>query len=644
MKKSLLSLIAFSTLFLTSCDNTVMGKINFHFCGGTPVEGTATENNLTEKFSGVAGTAVDVDVPDLQRDGYVFLGWFENCTLDTTENICTSYSSKIDFSSPDLKKIPYTTEANAYAVFSKEIRITYNFNQSSYDSSMTDELYISDVGYKGKPIQLDTIPTNPANLVENYNFVTYEWYTDKECTQKYDSNAYPEKDITLYARWQVNPSVTFFASSDGNGTFEDGSNEFTTIEYGKDEKIDINAIPTPIRSTEAGPSLFEGWYIATLNDDGSYNFTDTQFTFGVNTVGSNNLYLYAKWSDQQFLNVVYPNETKQISVYENKTLKQSLALLEGKFDIPEIENMTFKDFYYEDENKEKHTFYQDSTVITKDITTIYANYINDPKVNLYLLVENPGAEASEEQITSAILKPDSYLFEFGKEGKLDFYDNNLWDAVLTSKGADYSSKYYVYEYKVAKLDEEGKPVVDEDGNVTYTAISDVAAYVGESDINIYVCVKPYISVTYNNETKLYKDENFLSYSYLKDLNAEDDGYWSYLVTFTDADNQEQKVVLNQYSPSLKLDDEVSLNYNVTINDKGSTLTVAPKQGQTGQTLTNRVVSNSSLYYVYQNVNSQLLEGNKEVLYYSYDGSTYNLISFPSTISADTTIYYEIITQ
>ncbi len=158
-----------------------------------------------------------IKLPDAEpRSGYTFDGW---------------YSGEQQYQTGD------AMPAGALSLTSKWHVNVYTITFASNGGSAVAE----------QTAQYGTSLTKPEDPVRvGYTFVG--WYTDADCTEKYDFSAPVTGDLTLYAKWTANTyTVTFDA---GEGTVTPNEKQVTFDQpYGD--------LPTP---TRAGYD-FVGWYL-----------------------------------------------------------------------------------------------------------------------------------------------------------------------------------------------------------------------------------------------------------------------------------------------------------------------------------------------------------------------------------------------
>ncbi|CEK36467.1 cell wall/surface repeat-containing protein,Internalin-A precursor,repeat,Listeria-Bacteroides repeat domain (List_Bact_rpt) [[Clostridium] sordellii] len=202
------------------------------------------------------------------KEGYTFAGWYTDETFKTEWNF-------------DTDKMP-SKDITLYAKWNVN-----NYNVT-YDSNGGTSVPQESVDYNAKVSR----PTNPTK--EGYTFAG--WYTDKTFKTEWNFNTdkMPSKDITLYAKWNVNNyNVTY----DSNGG--------TSVPQ---ESVDYNAkVSRPTNPTKEGYT-FAGWYT-----DKTFK---TEWNFDTDKMPSKDITLYAKWT----LKWSGMNNAPVINV-ENKTIK-----------------------------------------------------------------------------------------------------------------------------------------------------------------------------------------------------------------------------------------------------------------------------------------------------------------------------------
>ena len=107
------------------------------------------------------------------------------------------------------------------------------------------------------------------------------WYTEKECIHKFDFNTSITENITLYAKWTVKaPVEKFVVSFDKNGHGSGASITPRIVEKGK-------TVEEPLAPKDEGFE-FGGWYTE----------KECIHKFDFNTLITENITLYAKWTEK----------------------------------------------------------------------------------------------------------------------------------------------------------------------------------------------------------------------------------------------------------------------------------------------------------------------------------------------------------
>ena len=133
------------------------------------------------------------------KTGYTFNGWYN---ADGERVYSGTWKGTADIT------LKASWSANSYYVTfddtntKSKLTINYKYNYGSYDSYYgsydTDYLYYGDTPYYYTP--------NISGLVFT------GWYTDAECTTKYDFTGVVTEDMTLYAGWVEMPATGYSAS------------------------------------------------------------------------------------------------------------------------------------------------------------------------------------------------------------------------------------------------------------------------------------------------------------------------------------------------------------------------------------------------------------------------------------------------
>ncbi len=215
-----------------------------------------TVNQYTITFESNSGTVVSSITDNYNstvtqpsnptRDGYTFDGWYSDIDLNNPYTFNTMPAQNITL----------------YAKWTvNQYTITFESNSGTVVSSITDN-YNSTV----------TQPSNPTRA--GYTFDG--WYSDIDLNNAYTFNTMPAQNITLYAKWTVNPYTITFESNSGTVVSSITDNYNSTVTQ-------------PSNPTRAGYT-FDGWY-SDINLNNPYTF---------NTMPAQNITLYAKWTVNQY--------------------------------------------------------------------------------------------------------------------------------------------------------------------------------------------------------------------------------------------------------------------------------------------------------------------------------------------------------
>ena len=146
-------------------------------------------------------------------------------------------------------------------------------------------------------------PTRPDTVDANYTFDG--WYSNPECTTKFDFNTtMPAANVIVYAGWKA-PTVTVTAHT----SLEDAGVQVDGIVYGG--TVDENALP---KITVTADQVFLGWF--TRNSDGS--FTPWNFAAKVHS----DVDLYARVISKGTFQVTYDANGGSGTVTDNRKYVQ----------------------------------------------------------------------------------------------------------------------------------------------------------------------------------------------------------------------------------------------------------------------------------------------------------------------------------
>ncbi|XFA99085.1 InlB B-repeat-containing protein [Candidatus Izemoplasma sp. B36] len=168
MKKTILTIFTFLVLtVLVGCVGQEV-IVSFEENGGVAI----SDSTVVQKST--------INEPMISRDGYTFLGWYEDEALTTL----------FDFSTEIVRNITLYAkwDINSY-------NLTFVFNNN------TDDLVIND-------LYSTIIPFPEVPVKEGYTFSG--WYLDLEENTEFTINRMPSSDTTVYAKWVQNEYVVNF--------------------------------------------------------------------------------------------------------------------------------------------------------------------------------------------------------------------------------------------------------------------------------------------------------------------------------------------------------------------------------------------------------------------------------------------------
>jgi|LSQX01.2.fsa_nt_gb uncharacterized repeat protein (TIGR02543 family) len=305
MKYFKLFLISILAFVLVSCNGDQNFTVMFETNRGSPV--SSREIKANQKI---------VNWEEPEREGYNFLGWFEDKTFNT----------KWDF-----EKDVITKNTTLYANWEKTI---YNID---FDVDGGSEIAALKVEHN----ELVTKPQEPEK--EGFYFV--DWYKDVELEHKWDflANKITE-DTTLYAKWSEKELIIIFNKQDGSPSEEVYLNYNDLVEQ-------------PEAPTRAG-YVFGGWY-KTVSYDDEWNFSEDKVR--------EETILYAKWNPVLFT-------VSFLGVDDVEDLDVGYGQLVIEPETPEKEGQIFQGWFRDQNGTHSWDFTIDKIYFD---TTIYAVWKKD---------------------------------------------------------------------------------------------------------------------------------------------------------------------------------------------------------------------------------------------------------------------------
>lgn len=218
------------------------------------------------------------------RDGYKFLGWYNN-------NVLFEFNTPINNTTTLIAK--WEKENNSKPI-SKNY---YTVNFVTNGGSRIDDISILENSRLIKP-------EDP--ILNCYDFIG--WYIDRNLTNKYDFNEPVSGNLTLYAKWASNDACTKYHKV--TYIYNNGSNDYT-INVKNGEYLTMPNNPT------LNCYSFSGWYTNSSYSN-RYNF---------NRPVTSDLTLYAKWTYNDACTLRH-NIT---FVYNNGTRNRTVTVKDGEY-------------------------------------------------------------------------------------------------------------------------------------------------------------------------------------------------------------------------------------------------------------------------------------------------------------------------
>jgi uncharacterized repeat protein (TIGR02543 family) len=328
MKKNVLRvfmimMVASLGLIMTACGNGNKPVVTEKFTVIFDVNaGSDIVQNEPSTVRVDSGNAVSKPSPDPIRNGYDFLGWFENA-----EGTGQPY---------DFSKVVTKNNFTLYAKWSVTIiykAVTFNFMDGRQD-------VIVQIPF-GQKVSEPTIPTRAGYRFDG-------WFMDSELSSAYNFDSTVEDAFTLYSKWINVYNVTFDFNYDG------APNQVIQV---VDHQGEATEPTLPVREN----FTFAGWFI------------DEDFTIPYNfSAVTADITLYAKWLDNTSSNTfkvefVYNYPGAPANVVQN--------VIEGGVATQlntTRENYRFLGWYLDNETFEQRFFL---TTPVSDDMVLYAKWV-----------------------------------------------------------------------------------------------------------------------------------------------------------------------------------------------------------------------------------------------------------------------------
>lgn len=482
MKSKVIKLISILALSLSlySCQAKYNGKIVFDLNGGS-----WTDPNFSSSYlEGVAGTRVSVNIPDVSKEGYYFVGWREmNPVTKAYRNITIRYDDKNE----PFYIYPYGTDT-FYAYFEPLSTMTFHLTtaESRNGAFVAPKDETSDFntengvmsGYVSKSLSSTSIlPTATGDNLEfqywytkyplvkqniqkesDDGVVTHYVYdtTKEEGVYQFDAQfgtdlmefpEAPNNNLDLYAYWKEDPKVTIHYNLDG---IEDSSIQFKSDMVSKlKQKIkDVLSIDFDVTAShyfypsKTKDYRFAGFFL-------NSNLVDSPF-YLESPDPIKDVDVYLKWEKKVKLNFDPNGGTLSNQDVGDYYVGDTLASDFISNHTPTKEHATFlhysvngkkfdpskpitSDMLDADGNLNLVAVYQDDHVLTVhfDLPTGYAGTIDD-SIGYFKREEDIDAflTAAKNKVTDDRLVIDS-LYQIVNSKEVSFLDKTMPDASLT---------------------------------------------------------------------------------------------------------------------------------------------------------------------------------------------------------------------
>ena len=309
--KKLISLVLLMMVIVVGCkqDEPIIPEyiVTFYTKGGSNIEAIKVSEGLKI-----------IKPEDPTREDYIFSGWYKDA----------EHTALWDF---EKDRVMYNlTLYVKWIEIARICTVTFNSQGGSEVASKAVN--------KGEKLVRPTDPT-----MEKRSFLG--WYKDAACTSEWNFNKdVVNEDITLYARWSEVGETVYTVTFD-----TDGGNEIDPVSVKADEKVTEPA--TPVKSGYK----FGGWYSDAAKQN-KYDF---------NTPVTENITLYAHWSDAVYIvtfNTDGGNKIAPVPVKAYGTVAKPAT--------PVKPDCKFGGWYSDAGKRNEYDF---STPVTKNIT-LYAKW------------------------------------------------------------------------------------------------------------------------------------------------------------------------------------------------------------------------------------------------------------------------------
>jgi len=389
--------------------------------GNITVYAKWTTNQYTITFNVNGGSAISPIEEDFgssvtaptspTKTGYTFSGWYSDVAFTTAYTFTTMPAE----------------DKTVYAKWTiNDYTISFNSNEGTSVTSLNQDFNTA-----------VTAPTSPTRT--GYTFGG--WYSDSGLTTAYTFTTMPALDITLYAKWLVNPYTITLVLDGGSGS-SSILDDFGT------------AITTPV--TEKTGYTFGGWY-SDIALTTAYTFT---------TMPAENITIYAKWTINQYTIIFNVDGGSAVTA-----ITQDYNTIVSSPSSPTKTGYTFGEWYSDIALTTAYTF---TTMPAEDIT-IYSKWT----INQYTITLNVDGGSAVTAITqdygSAISTPVTTKTGYTFEG---WYSDAVFSSAYTftttpAENITIYAKWTINMYSITFQDYDSTVIQ----NTVYSYGADISGHV-----------------------------------------------------------------------------------------------------------------------------------------------------------------------
>ena len=297
----------------------------------------------------------------------------------------------------NIANITTDKDITLYAKWADAYAITLDAKGGEFNKDQPYKVYSVKKG--GKLVDLDTTPylSDEDGIPATFK----GWYTDELYTDSISLSLYtPTKDVTLYAKWEKQHTITYHGNGGYIGSGPGGAYETSTEYYAEGAQTNITNTATYYGGTMA----FSGWYY----DKKCTKKADATITM------TKNIDLYAGW--EEGITITYDLKGGTIPYTDQKnTSVYKITLKKGDYIplniYPSKSDKQF-DGWYLDENYEEMLYWH-SHVAEKNIT-VYAKWTStctlffDANGGYFYRTDETVAKQEEKESSHVYGRPTPY--------------------------------------------------------------------------------------------------------------------------------------------------------------------------------------------------------------------------------------------